>query len=177
MRTEQNLDRITAIYERHHQQVLAYCIRRVGHSEADDAAAEVFAIACRRADDIDWEYPLPWLYGVAYRVVTNRWRSRSRRRKLAGRMATLAPGEPERPDDITVQREQDVAALTALETLRLADREILRLAAWEELSAPEIGDVLAISTAAAAQRLHRAKKRYASALAGVRATVGQEESA
>jgi RNA polymerase sigma-70 factor (ECF subfamily) len=35
------------------------------------------------------------------------------------------------------------------------------LAAWEELTAPEIAVVLDISTSVAEQRLHRAKRRFA----------------
>ncbi len=167
MRTEQDADRLTAVYQRHHQQVLAYCIRRVGPSDADDAAADVFAIAWRRAEEIDWDRPLPWLYGVAYRVVTNRWRSRYRQRRLVGKIAGLAPSDPAPPEEVTVRRAQDAAALAALETLRPSDREILRLAAWEELSAAEIATALGISEAAAGQRLHRAKKRFAGALASI----------
>ncbi len=48
----------------------------------------------------------------------------------------------------------------ALSKLKDADREILMLSTWEELSAPEIGTALDISTGAAEQRLHRAKQRF-----------------
>lgn len=38
------------------------------------------------------------------------------------------------------------------------------LAAWEEMSGPEIAQTLGITVSAAEQRLHRAKKRYARVL-------------
>jgi RNA polymerase sigma-70 factor (ECF subfamily) len=43
--------------------------------------------------------------------------------------------------------------------MRPKDREVLRLAAWEELSNESIAVVLGCSIEAAAQRLHRAKRR------------------
>ena len=46
-----------------------------------------------------------------------------------------------------------------LARLNEADREILLLAAWEELSTTEIAAVLGCSVNAAALRLHRARKR------------------
>jgi RNA polymerase sigma-70 factor, ECF subfamily len=48
--------------------------------------------------------------------------------------------------------------------MRNGDREVLMLAVWEELTAPEIATVLDISVSAAEQRLHRAKQRFATAL-------------
>ena len=63
-----------------------------------------------------------------------------------------------------VRRAEDEAVLVALSQLRGPDREILRLAAWEELTGPEIAIVLGISLSAVQQRLHRAKKRLAARL-------------
>ena len=37
------------------------------------------------------------------------------------------------------------------------------LSAWEELTGPEIAQALGLSVAAAEQRLHRAKRRFANA--------------
>ena len=47
----------------------------------------------------------------------------------------------------------------ALGRLRVDDREILRLFAWEQLTLGEIAQVLGISANAAGVRLHRAKAR------------------
>jgi RNA polymerase sigma-70 factor (ECF subfamily) len=54
--------------------------------------------------------------------------------------------------------------LAALASLGSDDREIVLLAAWEELSPAEIGAVLGISQIAARSRLHRARKRLRAAL-------------
>ena len=55
--------------------------------------------------------------------------------------------------------------LNALRRLKVSDREVLMLASWEELTAPEIAHAVGISVSAAEQRLHRAKKRLAKILA------------
>lgn len=65
---------------------------------------------------------------------------------------------------VVIRREQDAEVLAALEHLNATDREVLTLSAWEELSAPEIATVLAITASAAEQRLHRAKRRFAKLL-------------
>jgi RNA polymerase sigma-70 factor (ECF subfamily) len=51
-----------------------------------------------------------------------------------------------------------------MSTLSPTDQEVLRLAAWEELSAPLIAEAMGCSVAAAEQRVHRAKKRLGRAM-------------
>ena len=151
--------RLTTLFESHYDEVLAYCTRRIGLSDADDIAAEVFATAWRRYDDIDWETVRPWLYGIARGVISNRWRSSKRKARLVQKMAGHAPPRVDSPEVFIVRRVQDLEVHAALKSLRPNDREIILLAAWEELTAAEIGAALGISTSAAEQRLHRAKKR------------------
>lgn len=154
------------LYNEHFDEVHAFCARRVGRSDADDVAAEVFAVAWRRIDDVTPGAQRAWIFGVARRVVLNQWRSKSRRARLVERTRATGSGRaPEQPETVVVRRAEDDEVLTALRDLRDADQEILRLSAWEELSGPEIAVVLGISTAAVQQRLHRAKKRLARRLA------------
>ena len=54
----------------------------------------------------------------------------------------------------------------AFAQLREEDRELLALAAWEELDPGEIATVLACSRNAARIRLHRARRRLARELQG-----------
>lgn len=169
-RTAIDIDaRFTSMFERHYNEVLAYCARRGVRSEADDAAAEAFAVAWRRIDEIDWETARPWLYGIARGVMNNRWRTVNRQGRLAKKMASLAPPTFDSPDDIVVRRAQDYEVVDVLKLLRLPDQEVLMLAAWEELTAPEIAVVLGISTSAAEQRLHRAKRRFAAKMESLQA--------
>ena len=156
--------RFTMLYEKHYDEVLAYCTRRIGRTEADDTTADVFAVAWRRIDEIEWATVRPWLYGIARGVLANRWRAGRRQRRLLGRVSGLAPVADELPEVQVVRRAQDEEVLTAVRRLKPSDQEILQLAAWEELTAPEIATAVGISVSATEQRLHRAKQRLAKAL-------------
>ncbi len=153
--------RFTSMFELHYNEVLAYCARRGIRSEADDSTADVFAVAWRRVDEIDWDTARPWLYGIARGVMNNRWRTLKRQSRLANKMASLAPRSDNGADVVVVRRSQDAEVVGVLALLKPSDQEVLMLAAWEELTAPEIAVVLGISTSAAEQRLHRAKRRFA----------------
>ena len=156
--------RFTRLYEAYYADVLAYCARRVNRTDAEEVANEVFTVLWRRLDGIEEESTLAWLYGVAHRTITNRWRGNSRRNRLRERLHGLGTETSEPIDAVVVRRDEDRKVLEAMATLRPADREVLRLSAWEELSAPQIAEVVGCSVSAAEQRLHRARKRLAKVL-------------
>ena len=150
------------LYETHYAEVLAYCLRRTGRSDAHDATSEVFLIAWQKIEDLpDGDKVRTWLFGVAYRVLGHQWRSRSRygllKQKVAGTTHRAEPG----PATVAVRRAEDRRVLEAVSRLRPADQEILRLAGWEELPHSDIAEILGISVAAVDQRFHRAKRRLA----------------
>lgn len=148
------------LFGAHHARVLAYALRRsASQGDAEDAAAETFTICWRRLADVPDE-PLPWLYGVARRVIANQRRGGLRRAALWLRLRRRAePATDER------YGEADSLAMAALARLRDGDQELLRLVAWEGLSHAQIASVLGISVNAVAIRLHRARKRFADVLA------------
>lgn len=152
-------DRLTRLYEKYNRHVRAYCLRRLGDDEASDAVAGVFAVAWRRIDDIPADDALLWLYGVSRRVVSDHYRSRNRRSRLRAKLAGVRSASPSQPETQVVQREEYRNVQLALESLRAPDREVLLLAAWEELSNDQIARVVGCSVPAAAQRVHRAKQR------------------
>jgi len=165
MKPESAETKFTRLYEAHYDEVLAYYTRRIGRTDGDEAAADVFAVAWRRLDEIDWETVRPFLFGIARSVLANRWRSTRRHRRLLNRMSGLAPVPRELPEDQVVRRAEDEEVLESLRRMKASDREVLMLNSWEELTAPEIAHALGISVSATEQRLHRAKKRLAKILA------------
>lgn len=152
--------KLSVLFADHHAEVLAYCVRRIGHADGEDAAAEVFAVASRRVDEIDWKTVRPWLFGVARGVLANRWRSLHRLHRINRRVAAMAATPADSPDEIVIRTVEARAALNALGKLRPLDREILMLSAWEELSAADIAIALGISVDAAKKRLERAKETF-----------------
>jgi RNA polymerase sigma-70 factor (ECF subfamily) len=166
-------DRLTRLYEKHNRAIRAYCLRRVGDDAASDALAEVFAVAWRRIDDVpEDEMVLPWLYGVARRVVSDHYRSQNRRSRLTNKLSGIRPRGPVQPDWQVVQRAEYHQVHAALSVLRGKDREVLLLAAWEELSNDQIAAAIGCSTEAAAQRVHRAKQKLGRAFRAL-STSGQ----
>lgn len=143
------------LFESHYDSVYRYCLRRLGAAEAEDAAAEVFAIAWRRSDQMPGlQVERAWLLAVAYRVVGNHYRGRRRRALLVGRLTSTSPSSD------VAQTDGDFRLVhLALQALRPADRELLRLASWDGLTREEIAEVMGISTNAVDQRLHRARAR------------------
>src|SRR6266480_3403508 len=66
----------TGIYTAHFPHILKYGLRRLVDADAsDELAQEVFVIAWRRRDEVP-DRSLPWLYGVARRLLANEWRAR-----------------------------------------------------------------------------------------------------
>ncbi len=163
--------RFTRIYEEHYAAIVAYCARRVNRTMAEDVANEVFVVLWCRMDSFDDESPLPWLYSVAYRAIANRRRGTRRKVRLSERLRGLGTDNAEATEVVVVRREQDRVVLQAISKLSPADQQVLRLAAWEELTAPDIAKAVGISVSAAEQRLHRAKKRLAKVLSSSYETI------
>jgi RNA polymerase sigma-70 factor (ECF subfamily) len=140
--------------------ILAFAIRRMpDRGAAEDAAAETFAVAWRRRDLIPAE-PLPWLYGIALRVIANQRRSSQRQRRLNARLEHEASGSTAGPELFEALHHRD-AFSRAFSRLSEAEREVLRLIAWDGLDTREAAIVLGCSATAFRVRLHRARRRLA----------------
>lgn len=152
--------RFDALFQDHYRAIYRYCVRRLGPSEAEDAAADVFAVAWRRLDELPpGEAGRAWLFGAAYRVIGNRHRSRRRQRTLSARLQATAPAD-EGQEVLEPGPDPGVEMLlAALGGLSATDKELLRLSSWDELSRDEIASVLGIKQNAVDQRLHRARLR------------------
>jgi RNA polymerase sigma-70 factor (ECF subfamily) len=145
------------LYEQHYGAIHAYASRRVGVEVADEVAAETFLIAWRRFDEMP-ATQLPWLYGVARNVVL-RQRDTSQREALA-RQAVERERPAHVPDDV-----EDPALWDAWSRLRPADREVLALVAWEELTVAEAARALGCPASRFSVRLFRARRRLERLLA------------
>jgi RNA polymerase sigma-70 factor (ECF subfamily) len=147
------------IFSSYYSRVLGYAIRRThDRVAAEEAVSETFLIAWRRLDSVP-EEPLPWLLGVARKVLANQ-------RRAAGRRAAGGPLVPLEavtdPDpraalaDVVADR---LAFAQAFAALSLGDREVLALVSWDGLAPREAATVLGCSAATCSLRLHRARRR------------------
>jgi RNA polymerase sigma-70 factor, ECF subfamily len=154
--------RFDACFRAHYADVLAYGLRRLGdRAAADDVASETFVVAWRHRNTLPDE-ALPWLYGVARRVLLNERRAARRRERLDARLGGECSVSAGDPADIVSER---ATILAALGRLSEPEREALRLAAWEGLSRDRAAAVLGCSRNAYAIRLYRARRRLARHLA------------
>lgn len=160
--------RFTEIYVTHYADVLGYLLRRTPRVDAEDAASDVFTVVWRRLNEVPYGIEaLPWLYGVAARVLTNQRRAKRRRRNLLSRFGTFVAPPGEAGELVGAGGDARDLLVAALNTLKVRDREILLLNAWEELTASQIAMRFKISSAAAEKRLTRAKNRLATALVSI----------
>ncbi|HYN93750.1 MAG TPA: RNA polymerase sigma factor [Pilimelia sp.] len=165
MGTPRNRDQdwFTRTYTDHYAYIVNYGRRRLADADqAAELAQEVFVVAWRRRGEVP-DHSLPWLYGVARRLLANQWRAAR---------AAPAPVPLPHPDLLARHHSGDPAGATGVADIRVAlaglsalDQEILRLIGWEELTVAEAARVLGCTSATAAVRLHRARRRLARALA------------
>ena len=155
--------RINDLYREHARDILGYALRRTRDPEdAADVVAETFLVAWRRLGEVpfDGEARL-WLYGTARHVLANHDRGARRRDRLTERLR-----EELRQQLPVVHRTGEGSdLLEALAGLGEADRELLMLIGWEELTPTQAARALGISPLAARTRLHRARRRLRTRLA------------
>jgi DNA-directed RNA polymerase specialized sigma24 family protein len=129
--------RLTEVFRRHGDAVLAYAKARLDREDAQDLVAEVFTVAWRRLKTIREGQERPWLFGVARRLMMQHQRTRGTATTLQDRLRAYADRD-----------------------LSEGDREVLLLRYWYDFSGREAASVLGCSTAAFAVRLHRAHRRF-----------------
>ena len=151
------------IYNDAYQPLLAYARRRVDAAIADEVVADTFLTAWRRRADIPDGAERLWLFGVARNMIRNAKRASARSRATEARLQLAQPPQGQDPAE-SAAGERAKLLRAALGRLSEADREVLMLVAWEELSHAEAAQALGISVNAVAIRVHRARKRLAARL-------------
>lgn len=152
------------------EQLRRYLARRSDPATAEDALAETLLVCWRRVEELP-DDPLPYAYGVARRCLANAERGQRRQRRLAGRIIAV---DPPRDTLAAPATEPDPRIERALDALRPADAELLRLWAWEDLNAHEIAEVLGITSNAASIRLHRARAKLKAEFGKIERDAGHE---
>jgi RNA polymerase sigma-70 factor (ECF subfamily) len=147
-------------YRDHFQRVAAYLLTRSDRALAQDALARTFEIAWRRMDAVP-EDALPWLFGVARKVLSDLRRTRGRTDALFERMSSAIAGNEGLPDHAEATLER-LNAIEALRSLSILDREALLLVAWDGLTEKRAAQALGCSRGAFALRIHRARGRLRS---------------
>lgn len=153
------------IFDAHLPMVQRYCVRRLSTADANDAVSEVFLVVWRRIDEVPGgDETLPWVLGVARNAVRNLQRSGRRAARLSVKTATEPVVDDPGPELQVLRAAEYEVVAAALATLSAGDQEVIRLRAWEELTAPQIAAVLGCSVPAAEKRVARASARLSRAV-------------
>lgn len=149
--TAQEAD-VEKLWHLHSGRIYTYVCRWAGPEAAEELVADTFLVAWRRRTEIPAN-DLPWLLGVA-RVLC-----RQHLRVEAARRDTSPLGEWPTIPDPSPGTDTSRDLLSALRGLRAADREVIFLSTWEDLSVVDGAAVLGCSVTAYKVRLHRARQR------------------
>ena len=131
-------------------------------AEAEDAAQSGFVKAYYALDRFRAGSPFrPWLLKIVANEARNRRRASNRRAGLHLRLAEDRPeeGAAPSPEAAVLAREPRAALLKAINALREADREIIALRYFLDLSEAETASVLGCAVGTVKSRLSRALDR------------------
>ncbi len=150
-----HLESFGALYERYHSSMVALAYSMLADRDlAEDAAQEVFAIACRDIESLkSKERFAAWLAGICRNV------SRQMLRANKGKPVALGDNPAARKRDDTEDRRE--AIRRAVWSLREPERELIVMRYFDGFSQGQISEVLDISSQAVNGRLVRAKRKIA----------------
>ncbi|WP_328709527.1 RNA polymerase sigma factor [Microbispora hainanensis] len=158
-------ERFAGVFDRHADEIHAYAGRRLGPEHADDVTAETFLVAFRKWHRYDASRPdaRPWLYGIAANLISGHRRSEIRRLRALARAPRDADERGLHEEERGAERASAAvlrpALAAALARLSTAERDLLLLVAWADLSYEEAAEALKIPIGTVRSRLHRVRAK------------------
>lgn len=154
------------LFRRYVRALTRFAVRRCRTPEdVADAVSDTFLVAGEAAGRYRPEHDsaLPWLMGIARRIIFRQRRSLSRRLRLQDRAAWAVPTysgwEIEAVAAAIDAARQSPELEAALRRLSRAEREVLELVAYDDLTPAEAARVLDLTPNAARLRLSRARRK------------------
>lgn len=147
---------------RQHLQWMLHTVRRLGvlDSDAEDVAHDVFGTAWNRLDTYASGRPMrPWLFGIAFRVVSNRKATKRSKEELADTFDTIS-GVRQAPDEILEGEDARRHVLHALNTLPVEQRALFVGADIDQVPITELAEHLGIPLNTAYSRLRLARSKF-----------------
>jgi RNA polymerase sigma-70 factor (ECF subfamily) len=161
-----------ALYEEHVDFVWRN-LRRLGvhQSDVEDRTQEVFVVAHRRFDQFEdrGHGPRAWLFQIVLRISSDARRRRRRHPEDPDGGEAMGRVTVEASQADALSRREDLSRLdAALETIEVGRRAVLVLHEIEEMTAPEIAQVLGIPLNTVYSRLRVARAELEEALGPAR---------
>lgn len=145
-------------------------LRRLGvQGTLEDAVHDVFVVVARRLHEFEGRSSLrTWLFGIALRVAKSHRRARSRAAHSVSDEESWV-GTDADPLRAAVESEAAMLVQRVLDELSDERREILVLAEFGELTAPEIAELLEINVNSVYSRLRLARRDFEQGVRRLRA--------
>lgn len=151
-----------SFYQRYYRLILTVAQQRLPSlSDAEDVSGEVFRIAWSHHSAGN-ELTLPWLYQVLRNVIGNEYRRTNRANQFSQRFGAMSL------DPIVELNDDAIEMRQAIQQLPIADRELIYMTYWEDLTGQEIAGILGCSPVTVRVRLMRARKRLRAVLPHLR---------
>jgi RNA polymerase sigma factor (sigma-70 family) len=155
--------RFGELFDRYADEIYRYIARRLGGDAAPDLAVEVFLIAFRGRGGFEPSLGLvrPWLYGIAIKVIGRHHRGEMRRNRAFARLPQAPAGESfeERVTERLDAQKLAPKLARALTRLSAAERDLLLLVAWADLSYDEAAQALGMPSGTARSRMYRLRAK------------------
>lgn len=150
--------------------------RRLGvePQQLDDVVQEVFMTVHRRLDTFEGRSELrTWLFGITRRVVSGHRRTRRRKPPFEVAHGDLSELEPSHGEAALVRQQGARLLYALLEQLDDEKREAFVLSELEELSGPDIAQMLGLSLSCVYARIRAARQAFEHALRRYHAQRGE----
>jgi RNA polymerase sigma-70 factor, ECF subfamily len=149
-----DLRHFAPVYERYFPRVYAYCVRRVGATEAEDLTSQIFTNAMLHLHQYRGGLAAAWLFRIAHNVVVNHLKQARRAPLSLDDESRLASGAPA-PVDRVIQAEEEHAIRALVEKLPHDQQDMLLLRVVGGLSAAEIGVLVGKNAGAVRVAIYR----------------------
>jgi RNA polymerase sigma-70 factor (ECF subfamily) len=160
-----------AIYREHHATIWRFLLHLgVRESDVPDVTHNVFLIAHKKLDEFEHRSSMrTWLCGIALRVGRDFMRSAAVRLEVSAGDALGAdrPGADDSVEQL-LQKRQLALAMRLLDALPTEQREVFVLHELEQMTGPEIAELMATPVATVRSRLKRARDSFSARLAELR---------
>lgn len=154
-----------ALFETYHDRIYRYVLHIVRNpAEAEDLTQDTFLRACRGQESLrDPDAVRSWLYRIATHVCLDRLRQRKTHAPIESveglNRLESSISAPPAAEEVTERRETSACVQRCLDFLPDSYRAVILLYEAHSLTAPEIAQLLGVSTGSVKIRLHRARHR------------------
>lgn len=160
--TDPDLQRFTELYLRYRDPIHRYMSRRTNDgATADDLTAQVFLKAIDGSGSYRGEGSYrSWLFQIARNTLIN-WRAAKARLQIPMQEIPEESSTEDSPTVVALVREERDLLMNAVADLPEAQREVVRLRYWRDLTVDEIARVTGRTSGSIRALLHRSRRTMA----------------